>query len=674
MTKKIRKIFSKIILGIFLPVFLLAPIFSFAQNSAYTINVIFSLNNKIGISDVLNKYQLDAKKVYFSKSIALNGVYKASVGTDVFDQMKNDNSFQYVEEDSKVQAATITISQTASDPFFTMDPTAIDKQWYLAKTRVPDAWDYSKGDKNVVVAVVDTGIHASHIELNDGRIIDGFDVLTGTAIGLGADSDDNGHGTAVAGVIGAIPNNGMGIAGIDWNVKIMPVKVLAADGTGEISDVSAGIVWATDHGANIINLSLGGQGFTADATLSNAITYAYNKGVLIVAASGNDAQDNGRNLDVNPVYPVCNDNGLNMVIGVAATDENDQKAAFSDYGSHCIDISAPGKKIITAAFLPTDPANNILIYGSGTSLATPIVSGIAALIKSSNMNLSNVEIRDILLNTSDNINELNQTNCAGGSCNGFLGKGRVNAFSAIVPKPISEGSLFREIVTDNIFIVSGGVKRLVSDYVFKERGFSADSVIVDMTNQLSHVPDGLPLPPLDGTLIKAQSDPTVFIINQEMKRPLTSLVFKSRGYRFSNVATLPDSEVALYQTGDWYWPPDGTLVLVSGNPTVYVMDKGVRRPVTFFVFNQRHLSFSKVASVTADEFIHIPLPPDLFWLPPLDNTLIKSGADPGIYLIESGTKRLLSLNAFLSKGYSFSNVKVLPESEMDVIVTGTTIE
>lgn len=562
---------------------------------------------------------------------------------------------------------------TTSDPFFTTDVNNIDKQWYLEKMKIPQAWEHTTGDSRIVVAIIDTGIHASHVELNDGRVIEGFNIITGLPIFANSDSDDNGHGTAVAGVIGAIPNNSKGIAGINWNIKLMPVKALSADGTGEISDVAKGIIWATNHGANIINLSIGGTGFPASQVLSEAVTYAYNHGVLIVAAAGNDLADQGINLDKSPVYPICADNGLNMILGVAATDVNDKKADFSNFGFNCIDIMAPGKRILTTAFLPSEPSQNILIYGSGTSMAAPLVSGVAALLKSSNSNLSNVDLRNILMKTADNIDTLNQTSCFGGSCNGFLGKGRVNALSAVEPQPIPNASLVRETTTGNIYFIQNNIKRLVSNFVFLQRKFDLTAVVNEANNQLSNFVTGNPLSPLENTLIKSENNSLVYIINQEVKRPLTYLVFVSRGLNFADVKTLPNPEVASFATGDWYWPPDGTMVLVEDNPLVYMMDQQVRRPVTYFVFTQRHLSFAKVIRVTADEFTHVPVPLDSYWLPPIEGTLIKSDIDAGIYVIQNQTRQLLSLNAFLSRGYSFVNVKTLPQAEIDVIALGVPI-
>lgn len=566
---------------------------------------------------------------------------------------------------SQVHALTISVS----DPFFTTDTSAIDKQWYLPRMRVPEAWDISKGSSNVTVALVDTGIHASHIELNDGRVIGGFNTITNQAIAANSNSDDNGHGTAVAGIIGAMTGNLRGIAGINWNVRLMPIKALDASGTGEISAVAAGIVWATDHGANIINLSLGGGG-PDSAVLSDAITYAFQHNVLIVAAAGNDQAEQGANLDKSPAYPVCADNSSNMVLGVAATDINDQKASFSDYGINCIDLDAPGQRILTTAFLPDNPSDNVLIYGSGTSLAAPMVSGVAALVKAVYPSISNVDLQKRLMQTADDIYPLNQTSCANGSCNGFLGRGRINALAALTPQPIADGSLVRQAASGNVYLVSNNTKRLVTSFVFNQRQYPTGRIIDDSNNQLAGLSTANPLPPLDGTLIKTSGDATVYVATGEVLRPVTFLVFVSRNFSFANVLTIADQDFNVFPRADWYWPPDGTLVLVENNPTVYVMDQQVRRPVTYFVFTQRHLSFAQVLNVSVSDFSHVPAPADQYWLSPLDGTLLKSADDLTVYVIEGSLKHPLTYDTFVGRAYSSRNIKIQPQAEIDVIAPG----
>ncbi|MBX4187014.1 MAG: S8 family peptidase [Candidatus Doudnabacteria bacterium] len=659
-TTRFKKFILKIFGSALVPVFLFMPQApAIAQDDNAQVAIDFKIADGTSEQSLLNQYNIQAHYLFPQ-------TFSATVPYEILQKLKADPRIAYAEPDVRVKAFTIA----ANDPFFTTDASLEERQWYLEKTHVPEAWDYTKGSNTVIVAIVDTGIHATHIELNDGRVIEGYDAINSRIIQAGSNSDDNGHGTAVAGVIGAIPNNSRGIAGINWDIKLMPVKALQADGSGDLSAVASGIVWAVDHNANIINLSLGGTNFGSDRALSDAITYAYNHGALIVAAAGNDTADHGLNLDSSPVYPVCGDNGQDMVLGVAATDVNDQKASFSNYGASCIDISAPGKKIVTTAYLPSEDSNNILIYGSGTSLAAPMVSGIAALLKAKNPNFSNVDIKNIIKTTADDIYPLNQTSCNSTSCNGFLGKGRINAQRALIPVPVASGTLVREVLTGNIYIITDNSKRLISDFVFKQRGFNSNEIRSEAGIQLSNFATASPLPPIEGTLIKSANETQVYVIETELKRPLTYLVFTSRGYSFANVKTLPKTEVDSYALGEWYWPPDSTMVLISGNSTVYVMDQKVVRPVTLFVFKQRKLSFAKVIRVTVDEFSHIPKPQDPNWLAPLDGTLVKSATDPAIYVVENSLKRVLSYEAFVARGYKFANVKVLPQAEIDVIGNG----
>jgi hypothetical protein len=150
-------------------------------------------------------------------------------------------------------------------------------------------------------------------------------------------------------------------------------------------------------------------------------------------------------------------------------------------------------------------------------------------------------------------------------------------------------------------------------------------------------------------------------------------VFVSRGYSFAKIITLPDTEVSNYKTGDWYWPPDGTMVLIKGSPLVYVMDQSVVRPITYFVFIQRKYSFARVISVTPDEFSHVPPPPDGYWMPPLDGTLVKSDLSPVVYVIQGRARHIVSYEAFVAHNYKFSNIQTLPQVELDIIALGDPI-
>jgi type VII secretion-associated serine protease mycosin len=238
----------------------------------------------------------------------------------------------------------------------TPNDSVLAQQWGLRNVQAFAGWDITTGGP-MVVAVVDTGVDRRHPDLR-GKVLPGFNAFTG---GSDAD-DDNGHGTAVSGLIAANTDNGAGVAGLCWGCKILPVKVLNSRGGGDDATVAAGIRWAADSGARIINMSLGGN--EDSQTLHDAVNYAAGKGVLLVAASGNEHGDG------NPVsYPAAYDN----VVGVGATGNSDVITGFSNTGPY-VDLAAPGVGLWTT--LPGGA------YGppNGTSFSSPYVAGAAALV------------------------------------------------------------------------------------------------------------------------------------------------------------------------------------------------------------------------------------------------------------------------------------------------------
>jgi subtilisin family serine protease len=241
--------------------------------------------------------------------------------------------------DTRVRALRIS-----NDPFWS-------GQWSPVKVHAPAAWDRGVGSASLVVAVVDTGIAPATPDLR-GRVLAGTDFVNGDDQA----DDDNGHGTAVAGIVAAAGDNGIGVAGYCWQCRVLPVKVLGADGTGFFSDVARGIVWATDHGARIVNASLGGP--AEDAAVTAAAQYAAQHGALVVAAAGNDSSDTLS-------YPAA----LPNVLSVGASDPADHLYGFSNRGAA---IAAPGDNVTTAL----DGYEEFL----GTSSAAPVVSGAAALL------------------------------------------------------------------------------------------------------------------------------------------------------------------------------------------------------------------------------------------------------------------------------------------------------
>jgi serine protease len=295
-----------------------------------------------------------------------------------------------VEMDAPVYALG---APTGSDPYRA-------QQWDIPKIRTADAWQKSTG-AGVVVAVIDSGVDATHPDLA-GNVISGLDATTDRE---GATTDRHGHGTHVAGTIAAVTGNATGISGVAPDVKIMPVKVLGDNGSGNMSDTAQGITWAADHGAQVINMSLGGT--QQVAAVSTAISYARSKGVTVVAAVGNSRQQGSPTS-----YPAA-DAG---VIGVAATDTNDRIGVYSNAGSY-VDVAAPGTDILSLA-----PGGQYKTM-SGTSMASPHVAGVAALLKSYQSSLTPDQIEATL--------EKSAVDLGGAGFDNDFGNGRVDALAAL---------------------------------------------------------------------------------------------------------------------------------------------------------------------------------------------------------------------------------------------------
>jgi Subtilase family len=516
--------------------------------------------------------------------------------------------FAYLELDQKISAAGIMLN----DPGFTGDPQNIDKEWGLAKAGFVDAWQKTTGSKSNIVALIDTGVDATHQDLQSINYVPGFDFINKQAIPIGLNSDDNGHGTLVAGVLGASANNGIGVVGTNWQISVMPLKALDKTGKGDAATLAQAIIWAADHGAQFINLSVGGIGFGHDTVLADAITYAFNKNVLIVAAAGNDVAATGGNLDDNPVFPICDDNNYNMVIGVAATDQNDLKPDFSNYGKNCVDVDAPGKRILsTINFDPLTQksAPNSYAYGSGTSLAVPFVVGQAALIKALYPTATNIQIRDRIINTAAPIDNLNLTQCGGASCRGLLGAGRIDVVKSLqtaIAQPFGEGDLVKvSDLNGAVYQILGGQKRLVSPFVFNQR-FSTNVVITALSSQLASFPEGAYVTPVDGTLVKFDKSPTVYVIESGQKLPVTYQIFLQRGFSFGKVNTLSYEELNSWVTGSFLPPVDGTLMKGNASPTVYWVIGQVLHPVNYNFFASRGLNIFPIMTVPNNDVAGYP--------------------------------------------------------------------
>ncbi|NCU44619.1 hypothetical protein EOM71_03000, partial [Candidatus Falkowbacteria bacterium] len=330
-------------------------------------------------------------------------------------------------------------------------------QWYLQKIKAQISWDERRESPDIVIAIIDSGVQTNHPDLKDniwvnqreipgnrkdddgnGFIddVNGWDFVNNSTdpnpkFTPGFTEDGVFHGTIVAGVAAASGNNAAGVAGVTWRAQIMPLKALDDQGTGNTFRIIQAIDYAVNNGADIINLSFVGYGYSQ--SLAEAIERAYRAGVIVVAAAGNEESGGyGHSLDKLPMYPACHDGDKNMVIGVASTDALDQKTNFSSYGSRCVDIAAPGVSIYsTVVYAPNRQIDGQPLdkyydgYWSGTSVSVPMVSGALALVMQQNPSLKRDEVIKVLLNNTDDIARLNMDYL------GQMGRGRLNVASAI---------------------------------------------------------------------------------------------------------------------------------------------------------------------------------------------------------------------------------------------------
>jgi subtilisin family serine protease len=308
-------------------------------------------------------------------------------------------------------------------------------QWGLARIEAPAAWNVTTGSPAVVVAVIDTGADLDHPDLQ-ANLVAGQDLVDlagvtpppgtrfeGDFVGIDPlPEDEVGHGTHVAGTIAALTNT-LGVVGVAPTCRIMPVRVLArvvriadgrVSGSGTAVDIAAGIRWAVDHGARILNLSLGGYSDTF--VERDAIAYAVGHGAIVVAAMGNDDT-------AQPSYPAAYPD----VVAVGATDQQDRRASFSNNGPH-IDVSGPGVGIRSTDW------DNVYSDKSGTSMATPHVAGVAALVRSAAPHLTSSQVADVLRNTARPLRDAPSDPVP----NDRYGHGLVNAAAAVraaIPPP-----------------------------------------------------------------------------------------------------------------------------------------------------------------------------------------------------------------------------------------------
>jgi thermitase len=271
-------------------------------------------------------------------------------------------------------------------------------QWHLPTIHGPEAWALTTGAAAVMIAIIDSGIDNSHPDVGP-KILPGWNFVSGSV----EIEDYIGHGTAVAGAIGAASDNGLGITGVTWNNPLLPIVVVDNNNYASYSDIASAIHYAVDRGARIINISLGGT--APSAALQSAVDYAWAKGSLVFAAAMNDGQSIA-------YYPAA----CNHAVAVSATNSGDRLADFSNYGDW-IALSAPGANILSTA------RGGGYGFWDGTSFAAPIAAGVAALALAANPQLDAEQLLSVIENSADDLGPPGR--------DPQFGWGRVNAYRAV---------------------------------------------------------------------------------------------------------------------------------------------------------------------------------------------------------------------------------------------------
>lgn len=279
------------------------------------------------------------------------------------------------------------LNSTPNDPEFA-------SQWDLKLIDAPGAWSLLHAKDTATVAVIDTGVDYNHEDLI-GRVIKGPNIVGNSQDPM----DDHGHGTHVAGIISAIDNNGIGIAGVSWGAKVMAIKACDKDGDCTTTDIAKGIKYAVDHGVKIINISIAGAG-SCNGTYTDILNYTKQKGVLVVAAAGNGNNGDGVGVDVKTQIPASCDG----VLGVGSVDPQDKRSPFSNFGSK-VEISAPGGigPCSLATCVLSGGLNNGYILRAGTSMAAPHVSAVAAMLLSFNPSYTADNLKSCLTRSGDSV-------------------------------------------------------------------------------------------------------------------------------------------------------------------------------------------------------------------------------------------------------------------------------
>lgn len=324
---------------------------------------------------------------------------------DAVDYYEQNPAVEYAEPDYIITCAGDTISASGS---ITPNDTYWGNQYGMRTISAPGAWSITTGSSDVVVAVIDTGVNDNHEDLSANMWTDssgyhGYDFVNNDYYPV----DDNGHGTHCAGVVSAVGNNGKGVAGVSWNTRIMALKTMRSDGSGNTSMAISAIQYAKNNGVDILSCSWGSSSYSQ--SLHDAIN---STSALIVCAAGNNATG-GNDMDntAYKIYPACYPNS--NIISIANTDSGDNLWYTSNYGASSVDVAAPGVSITSTYY----SSNTAYANMTGTSMSTPHVAGLAALMKSLHPSYTADEVKSAIMNNADIVSGLSGKCVTGGRIN-----------------------------------------------------------------------------------------------------------------------------------------------------------------------------------------------------------------------------------------------------------------
>ena len=422
--------------------------------------------------------------------------------------------------------------------------TFYDEQWYLDKMQAGVAWETSTGSDDVVIAVIDSGVDLDHPDLigniwqnsteiagngvdddKNGYIDDlhGWDFVDEDGdptpeINSTASADAISHGTLVAGLIGATGDNAEGVTGVNWNVSVMSLRILDEQGNGNAITASEAVDYAIANGADVLNLSF--SGMSNDRALGDSIEQAYEAGIVIISAMGND----GLNTDQSPVYPACYMEGdEDWVIGVAATNRLDKAADFTNYGEDCVDISAPGVDIFGLDYYdPSEGFNEAYNGGwAGTSMSAPLVAGAVGLLLSAYPTLTPSAMKTVLQLSVDPVS-------AEPALRKMYGTGRLNLANAltIAPNFVEEIEISSDYIKspsfESVYAITetGGRRAFMNATAYFTHEDSFDSVMGVHDGDLEDYDlEGLVLPNPGVVLVKIQSNRDVYALAENPSNP-----------------------------------------------------------------------------------------------------------------------------------------------------------